>query len=206
MTAFSLLMLGTVTVDGFMETPLWAAAVEWVFGSVEANPWIYMAMQTALLVAGPLMLAALYLIVIALVAQISGFRRANLSGLFVLSLIPIAIAYHLSHYFLLFAIAGQFIIPLASDPFGYGWDLFGTKLYLIDIGIVDAKSIWYLSVVAIVTGHVIALWIGHVTACSVFRDSRAAARSQYPMLVLMVCYTMLSLWILAQPIVEPSPK
>ena len=209
MTAFSLLMLGTVTVDGFMETPLWAAAVERVFasqGSADANSWVYIAMQTALLIAGPLLLAALYFVVIALVAQISGFKRANLSGLFVLSLVPIAIAYHLAHYFSLFAIAGQFIIPLASDPFGYGWDLFGTKLYLIDIGIVDAKSIWYLSVVAIVTGHVIALWIGHVTACSVFRDSRAASRSQYPMLVLMVCYTMLSLWILAQPIVEPNPK
>ena len=209
MTAFTLLMLGSVTVDGFMETPLWAAAVERVFasyGSVDANSWMYMAMQTALLIAGPLMLAGLYLVVVALMARISGLKLANLSGLFVLSLIPIAIAYHLSHYFSLFAVAGQFIIPLASDPFGYGWDLFGTMLYRIDIGIVDAKSIWYLSVIAIVTGHVIAVWIGHVTACSVFGDTRTAGRSQYPMLVLMVCYTMLSLWILAQPIVEPNPK
>ncbi|MGB8669773.1 MAG: hypothetical protein WCD29_08375, partial [Pseudolabrys sp.] len=209
MTAFSLLMLGTVTVDGFMETPLWAAAVEWVFtshGNADANSWVYMAMQTALLIAGPLILAGLYLVVIALMTWISGLQAANLSGLFVLSLIPIAIAYHLAHYFSLFAIAGQFIIPLASDPFGYGWDLFGTMLYRIDIGVVDAKSIWYLSVIAIVTGHVIAVWIGHVTAYSVFRDSRSAGRSQYPMLVLMVCYTMLSLLILAQPIVEPNPK
>ncbi len=209
MTAFSLLMLGTVTVDGFMETPLWATAVERVFasyGSVDANLWLYMTMQTTLLVAGPLMLAGLYLVVVALMARMSGLKLANLSGLFVLSLIPIAIAYHLSHYFSLFAIAGQFVIPLASDPFGYGWDLFGTMLYRIDIAIVDAKSIWYLSVVAIVTGHVIAVWVGHVTACSVFRDRRVASRSQYPMLMLMVCYTMLSLWILAQPIVEPNPK
>jgi hypothetical protein len=209
MTAFSLLMLGTVTVDGFMETPLWAAAVERVFaihGNADANSWLYMAMQTSLLLAGPLILAGFYLVVIALMARISRLQAANLSGLFVLSLIPIAIAYHLAHYFSLFAIAGQFIIPLASDPFGYGWDLFGSMLYRIDIGVVDAKSIWYLSVVAIVTGHVIAVWIGHVTAGSVFRGSRAAGRSQYPMLALMVCYTMLSLWILAQPIVEPSPK
>ena len=209
MTTFSLLMLGTVTVDGFMETPLWAGAVEWMFalhGSADSNSWVYMATQTALLIAGPLILAGLYLVVIALMAWISGLQATDLSGLFVLSLIPIAIAYHLAHYFSLFAIAGQFIIPLASDPFGYGWDLFGTMLYRIDIGVVDAKSIWYLSVVAIVTGHVIAVWIGHVTAGSVFRGRRAAGRSQYPMLVLMVCYTMLSLWILAQPIVEPNPK
>ena len=209
MTAFSLLMLGTVTVDGFMETPLWAAVVAWIFaghGSIDANPWLFMAVQTALLIAGPLLLAGLYLVVIALMVRISRSNLANLSGLFVLSLIPIAIAYHLSHYFSLFAVAGQFIIPLASDPFGYGWDLFGTMLYRIDIGVVDAKSIWYLSVVAIVTGHIVAVWVGHVTASAVFGDIRAAGRSQYPMLVLMVSYTMLSLWILAQPIVEPNTK
>ena len=118
---------------------------------------------------------------------------------------PLAHTY--SHcYFSLFAVAGQFIIPLASDPLGYGWDLFGTMLYRIDIGVVDANSIWYFSVIAIVMGHVVAVWVGHVTASSVFRDSRAAGRSQYPMLVLMVSYTMLSLWILAQPIVEPNMK
>ena len=209
MTAFSLLMLGTVTVDGFMETPLWAAVVGRVLtdsGSVDANPWVYMAMQTALLIAGPLTLTGLYLVVIALTTQISAAKPAKLSGLYVLSLIPIAIAYHLSHYFSLFAIAGQFIIPLASDPFGYGWDLFGTMLYRIDIGVVDARSIWYLSVVAIVTGHIVAVWVGHVTASAVFGDIRARGLNQYPMLVLMVTYTMLSLWILAQPIVEPSTK
>ena len=85
-------------------------------------------------------------------------------------------------------------------------DLFGTMLYRIDIGVVDANSIWYFSVIAIVMGHVVAVWVGHVTVSSVFHDSRAAGRSQYPMLVLMVSYTMLSLWILAQPIVEPNMK
>jgi len=99
-------------------------------------------------------------------------------------------------------VAGQFIIPLASDPFGYGWDLFGTTLYRVDIGIVDAKLIWYLAVTAIVTGHIIAVWVGHVTAFAVFSEAGAARRSQYPMLVLMVGYTMVSLWIIAQPIVE----
>src|SRR5262249_33562506 len=154
--------------------------------------------QTALLIAGPLTLAGLYLTVIALMARISGLKPANLSGLFVLSLIPIAIAYHLAHYFSLFAVAGQFIIPLASDPFGYGWDLFGPRFSLFDIGVVDANSFWFLWVFAMVRGHIIAVWVGRATASSVFGKSPAAGRSQYPMLVLMVCYTMMSLWILAQ--------
>src|SRR5215218_5939747 len=126
--------------------------------------------------------------------------------MFVLSLVPIAIAYHLAHYFSMLMVAGQFIIPLGSDPFGYGWDLFGTMLYLIDIGVVDAKFIWYLSVIAIVTGHIVAVWVGHVTANTMFRDAGLASRSQYPMLVLMIAYTILSLWILAQPNVEPGAR
>ena len=208
MTAFTLLMLGTVTVDGFMETPLWAAAVEGLIGNsgTGVDPKAYMLIQSALLVAGPLLLAALYLTAIALMARIARMRVSVLAGLFVLSLVPIAIAYHLAHYFSLLAIAGQFIIPLASDPFGYGWDLFGTTLYRIDIGLVDARFLWYLSVSAIVIGHIIAVWIGHVTARSVFCDARAARRSQYPMLALMIGYTMLSLWILAQPIIEPTVR
>jgi hypothetical protein len=208
MTAFALLMLGSVTVDGFMETPLWAGFAERLLGTTPTgvDPGAYMVLQSALLIAGPLLLAALYLAVVAMMARLATARVADLAGLFVLSLVPIAIAYHLAHYFTLLAIAGQFIIPLVSDPLGIGWDLFGTTLYRIDIGLVDARFIWYLAVVAIVTGHIIAVWIGHATAYAVFDDTKAARRSQVPMLVLMVGYTVMSLWILAQPIVEPSVK
>jgi hypothetical protein len=195
-------------VDGFMETPLWGKAVEGLIGSSAkgVDTKAYMLLQSALLVAGPLLLAALYLTAVAMMPRPAGVEKGSLAGLFVLSLVPIAIAYHLAHYFSLLAIAGQFIIPLASDPFGYGWDLFGTTLYRIDIGLVDARFIWYLAVAAIVIGHIIAVWIGHVTAYGVFHEPRAARRSQYPMLALMISYTMLSLWILAQPIVEPTAK
>ena len=209
MTAFVLLMLATVTVDGLMETPPWAAVVEWFLansGGVDANPAAYGALQTALLLAGPLLLAGLYFAVMFMIGRIAQSNVADLGGMFALSLVPIAIAYHLAHYFSMLMVAGQFIIPLASDPFGFGWDLFGTTLYLIDIGVVDAKFNWYLSVVAIVTGHIVAVWVGHVAANTMFRNGDIASRSQYPMLVLMIAYTILSLWILAQPIVEPGTR
>ena len=209
MIAFTLLMLATVTADGIMETPLWVTAFDQLVanrGGTEARAMTYMLLASAPLVVGPLVLAGLYVGVVALMARMTGSSAAALAGWFVLSLVPIAIAYHLSHYFSLLMVAGQFIIPLASDPFGYGWDLFGTTLYRIDIGIVDAKLIWYLAVSAIVVGHIIAVWVGHVTAFAVFSDAGAARRSQFPMLVLMVGYTMLSLWIIAQPIVEPGNR
>ena len=208
MTAFTLLMLATVSVDGLMETPLWRETAEWILSGTSdaAKPVTYQLLATSLLILGPITLAALYFGTIGLMIRIApGPDFPTAAGLFVLSLVPIAIAYHLAHYFSLLAIAGQFIIPLVSDPFGYGWDLFGTTLYRIDIGIVDARFVWYLSVIAIVTGHIIAVWLAHRTAFAVYADATAARRSQYPMLALMIGYTMLSLWILAEPIVAP-PK
>jgi hypothetical protein len=67
---------------------------------------------------------------------------------------------------------------------------------------VDAKMVWYVSLLSIVLGHIAAVYLAHVTAMRLFSTPQSALRSQYPMLVLMVCYTMISLWIMAQPIVS----
>ena len=125
-----------------------------------------------------------------------------IARLFVFTLVPIAIGYHLAHYLSFVVSAFQYLIPLISDPLGLGWDLFGTALHIVRIGIVDARAIWYASVIAIVLGHVAAVYLAHVMAVRVFGDRRAALRSQYPMLALMLAYTMMSLWIIAQPIVS----
>ena len=65
---------------------------------------------------------------------------------YVLSLVPIAIAYHLAHYLSYLLIQGQAIWPLLTDPLNLGWDLFGTRGYEIDIGIVDMRFIWIFAV------------------------------------------------------------
>ena len=129
----------------------------------------------------------------------------ELARVFVLTLVPIALAYHLAHYLSYLLIAGQMIIPLSSDPFGIGWNLFFTTHYRVDIAIVNTKFAWYTAVAAIVAGHVLAVYLAHVMAMRVIGDHRAALRSQIPMMVLMVGYTIISLWILAQPIVDYQP-
>jgi hypothetical protein len=115
--------------------------------------------------------------------------------------VPIAVAYHLAHYASLLLTTGQFIIPLASDPFGWGWDLFGTRGRAVDLGILGPAVYWYVAVALIVVGHVLAVIVAHIEAARRFADHRAALLSQLPMLALMVAYTSLSLWIMAQPIV-----
>src|SRR5439155_24311241 len=68
---------------------------------------------------------------------------------FALTLVPIAIGYHFAHYFTFLLIQGQYIIPLASDPFGFGWNLFGTAGYRVDIAVVGARFAWFTAVTAI---------------------------------------------------------
>src|SRR5262249_18921284 len=117
---------------------------------------------------------------------------------FVLPLVPISAAYLVAHYFSLFLIQGQFVIPLASDPFGRGHDYFGTVDFAPNLAIVSPNTIWYVQVGALVTGHVAGLAIAHDRAVSLFEDRRDALRSQYPMLALMVLYTVGGLWLLSR--------
>jgi quercetin dioxygenase-like cupin family protein len=98
------------------------------------------------------------------------------------------------------------LIPLLSDPLGYGWNLLGTAGYRIEIAVVGARFAWYTAVTAIVLGHMVAVYVAHVVALRELDGRRVALQSQYPMLVLMVGYTLVSLWIIAQPIVETTPQ
>jgi hypothetical protein len=45
---------------------------------------------------------------------------------FAYSLLPIALVYNVTHYFTLILTQGVMIVSLVSDPFGWGWNLFGT--------------------------------------------------------------------------------
>jgi len=219
-TVFVLIMLSSVTFDGLLATPVWAELANWMIYSETIRPLIIAlqditgnaisAVGTIALFGFLLVFQLLYLLFSALMyvfvpaTDRVGISIRQVAGLFVLSLVPIALAYHLAHYLSYLAIVGQYIIPLASDPFGMGWNLFGTSLYMVDISVVNARLVWYTSVAAIITGHIIAVWLAHVMALRIFRSNRAALLSQIPMLLLMVAYTMLSLWILAQPVVETS--
>src|SRR5262249_38666695 len=100
---------------------------------------------------------------------------------------------------------GQYVVPLASDPFGYGWDLFGSAGYRVNIALVGARFAWYAAVTSIVVGHIVAVYLADVRAHQIFVSRRAALRSQVPLTALMVVYTFVSLSILSEPIVERRP-
>jgi hypothetical protein len=93
---------------------------------------------------------------------------------------------------------GQFAIPLASDPFGRGWDLLGTADFAPNLTALTPNMIWYTQVAVLVLGHVLGLVLAHDRAVALFSSARTAVRTQYAFLVLMVLYTVGGLWLLSQ--------
>jgi hypothetical protein len=115
------------------------------------------------------------------------------------TLIPIALAYLVAHYFSLFVFQEQAQFTfLLSDPLGHDWDLFGTASGGIDYGLLSAAAVWYVQVAALVIGHVGGLTLGHDKAVAVYPDSREATRSQEWMLAMMVLFTTTGLYLLSQ--------
>lgn len=204
---FIVFMLASVTFDGLVVTPLWIEVEAFAFPIIQAGGQLgYFAFQTLGLVALPALFLAIYFGFSSLIGALGGStaRLEEVAAAFVYSLVPIALAYQVAHYYTLLLIQGQSILPLISDPFGWGWNLFGTAGYQPNVGIVGAAFIWYSQVALVVGGHVIAVYLAHAIALRLLGDRKRALRSQYPMLALMILYTVSSLWILSQPVVEEN--
>jgi hypothetical protein len=110
------------------------------------------------------------------------------------SLIPIAAGYAIAHYFSLLVFDGQTTYILASDPYGTGANWFGTSGKVVDYGVVSTRTISLVQAVAIVTGHVVGVVLGHDRAVQLSRRHQLLA--QLPLLVVMVGLTLLALVVL----------
>jgi hypothetical protein len=126
-----------------------------------------------------------------------GHTTTELSRRFVHSLIPIALAYVIAHYFSLLTYQGQAMAYLISDPLGHGSNLFGTATATINYNVIGANGVWYVQVLALVLGHACGLALAHDRALVVYQRVRDATRSQYWMLAVMVAFTSLGLWLLS---------
>jgi len=136
-----------------------------------------------------LAVSILYMAAMAVAAAVSGAGWRPLAVRFVHSLVPIAFAYLVAHYFSLLLLEGQQGIALASDPFGTGWNLFGTAGWHINYGLLSAFAVWYIQVAAIVGGHVGGVILAHDRAIASFPPA-SALRTQYALLAVMVLFTV----------------
>ena len=205
MMAFVLLLLATVLYDGLIGTGEWAELESALRSRLPgADETSGMVIRTVGLVAFWGLFLGAYLGICAVMSWVASGRPAPLeiARNFALTLVPIAIGYHVAHYLVFLLVQGHGIIPLLSDPLGTGWNLFGTAGYRVDIAIAGARLAWYAAVAAIVTGHVMAVYLAHVRALGVFEPHRLALTTQVPLTALMVLETLIGLSITAEPIVE----
>jgi hypothetical protein len=195
-------MLGSTSFDGFSRTSTWQNLIGDVREHFADSSLRVLDLATTAVNLLGLVLLVLAVVVTYAVAVESARRlvRAPRSLLpdFGLSLVPIALGYMVAHYFSLFVLQGQFTFFLVSDPLGRGSDLFGTADYQPNLGLLSPNAIWYVQVVALVVGHVAGLAVAHDRAVDLFESRGNALRSQYPMLALMVLYTVGGLWLLSQ--------
>jgi len=201
--AFIAVMLGSVAFDGFSQTDYWAVEVRAKLTRevIERSPTLadvvggLVALTGLLLMVGFVALA--YIVAVRIAARIVHYG-GDLTDAFLGSLVPIALAYVVAHYFSFLVRESQYLAIYVSDPFGFGWDLFGTADVTPRITVLAPQTIWYVQVAALVIGHVAGLVLAHDKAVELFESPRKAAISQYAMLALMVTYTCAGLWLLSR--------
>jgi hypothetical protein len=195
-------MLSTLAFDGILATPAWQnfnVTLEPIW--LPMGPWGFFFVRT---LGMTLLTLAFLLVFVAFIELVVFFgnRRVDMVSTatgFGLTLVPIALVYNAAHYYSYFVLQSQAFIPLLNDPLGKGWHLWPAVAGLQpSFAFAQASTVWFIQIVLIVGGHVIAVYLSHLRAGERFRTAQRALLSQYPMLVLMVTYTMTSLLILAQ--------
>jgi hypothetical protein len=195
-------MIGTTSFDGFSQGSTWsdiAPHLQSFFLDLgfNAEHALWLAMTVGLL-GMVLIVGGLYRLGVAGMHTVGeGHTTSELAGRFAHTLVPIALAYVIAHYFSLLVYNGQATAYLASDPLGDGSDLLGTGSATIDYSVISATGIWYVQVGALVLGHVCGLILAHDRAIAMYRSAQDATRSQYWMLAVMVSFTSLGLWLLS---------
>jgi hypothetical protein len=186
---FVVIMIATVSYDGASGTE-WFRAITGGLGDTTVG-------QTFLLLVSVALIAAAYYAAAGAAASLSDGRwsTGRVAQRFAHTLVPIGLAYAVAHYFTLILFEGQQLLAAVSDPFGLGWDLFGTADYRVEFFVRASTPIWLAQVAFIVGGHLVGVVLAHDRSLRDF--GRDAARSQYAMLVLMIALTSLGLLILS---------
>ena len=200
--AFIVLALAGVSFDGLQETAFGAALLSALLPPIQAlfglTGTTFLLLDTLAFAVVALAFAIAFTLVVLVAHAIAdpGRRRplAQTAGVYASTLLPIAGGYLIAHYLTL-VIQGVVWLPsMLVDPLMS----LAPALDWIPTGVV-----WYLSVASIVGGHVAGIVLAHRLA---LRDAPSrAVVAGLPLVALMIGYTVLSLWIIAQPIVvEPG--
>ncbi len=174
--AVLVVVLGAVAFDAFTGTTFWGD----VIGA--RSGWSLTFVDTIGLVWLVAVAAGVYLAAVNVLARLTDGDPRVLAGTFSAVLVPITFGYAVAHYFGLLVYDSQNLYALVSDPFGRGWDLFGTIDHTVDYSVISAQTIALVQGAVIVAGHVGSGIAAHDRALELFRP-RTAMAARIPLFV-----------------------
>ncbi|TAH34832.1 hypothetical protein EYC59_02855 [Candidatus Saccharibacteria bacterium] len=194
---FVMFMLVSTTFDGLKETRQWIVSTLSLPGFVPKELY-----AIAVLAGGLLLLFGVYVLAMVVSKRLVPTRLSvrQLSLSFGMTLVPIALGYNVAHYLSYLLVNGQIGIRQISDPFDKGWNILGTAHYTVNPTPLAPHVGWYIQLLAIVGGHIVAIYLAHRVAQGLYQRRRQVIRSQVPLVSVMVLYTFIGLWVVAQPV------
>jgi hypothetical protein len=194
----AVIMVAMTAFHGFTMTLAWQRVVHGIAATTGLGGLAAFSIGMAVMLIVPI---AVYYGVCVLMSALAGERGPDARTLFIrfaYSLIPIALFYHLAHNLQHVLFEGSKLVRVSSDPFGWGWNLFGTAT--IPVGaVLPAEAVWALQVTLVLVGHIYAIVIAHRTARALYGDARLAIATEVPLLTAMLLFSFQSLWLLSQP-------
>jgi hypothetical protein len=155
LVALVVVALGSTTFDGLSRTGWWVDSTASFIGWQRTLVFTLGLLSTCVIVTG------IYAVAMTAGARVVGGEWQPLARTFAHSLVPIALAYVVAHYFSFLLIEGQIGLSRLSDPFGRGWDLIGTAGWQVNLTLLSPTVVWYVQVFAIVAGHVAGVMVAH---------------------------------------------
>jgi len=191
MEYFILLMIGTVTYDGLRETTFWFN----LFGTRSSET----SFSTIAFLSMNLIVIIFYRFACYFAIRVSGenYNLNEISLKFGHTMLPIAFAYHVTHYLGLLLFESQTLLYRLNDPLGFGWNLFNAQETTVNY-FLDPIVLWTIMVIVTLAGHMLSVVLAHDLSVKIFGHQKSD-KTQYIFLFITVALTLQALFVLSVP-------
>lgn len=186
---FVLLMIGTVTYDGLRETTFWYNQ----FGS-RTDDMGFSTMMFLIMNLGTILFYR-FACFFAIKVGGSNLELNHVSNLFGHTMLPIAFAYHVTHYLTLLLFESQTFFYRFNDPIGIGMNILNAQEPTINY-FVEPLVIWGIQVAVTLLGHMLSVVLAHDLAVKLFGHQQSD-KTQYIFLFITVALTLQALFVLS---------
>ena len=186
---FVLLMIGTVTYDGLRETTFRYNQ----FGS-RTDDMGFSTMMFLIMNLGTILFYR-FACFFAIKVGGSDLELNHVSNLFGHTMLPIAFAYHVTHYLTLLLFESQTFFYRFNDPIGIGMNILNVEEPTINY-FIEPLVIWGIQVAVTLLGHMLSVVLAHDLAVKLFGHQQSD-KTQYIFLFITVALTLQALFVLS---------